>query len=130
MDAGSSVVDVLLIDARRPRLRLFRWQVEKGQMIGTLVMTMRLRERGPAFLIHEPREGFRKLRVRIRRRLAPLGLDEERPAGIESSQGVVEPRGCRDEFTWIASADDDDKDTMVAANGTSAPAMVSSQRNS
>ena len=49
-----------------------------------------LREGGTSFLVHQPRRGVWKDRDGITERLEPVCFEEERPAGPEAAQHVVE----------------------------------------
>jgi hypothetical protein len=51
-----------------------------------------------AFGIDQLGSGFREIAQRIAVRGLALGLNKNRPAGAETAQGVVEPRGDGDQF--------------------------------
>ena len=86
--------------ARRPLVEpglgargvLGRRQPEEGQEIPALEMRTFLLELRPALGIDETRGGIGKLALRIAVGRLALRLDEDRPAGAEAAQRVVEPR--------------------------------------
>src|SRR5262249_53634188 len=78
---------------------LFAWrQPEKGQVVRTLEMGSRFLELCPALSVDEGGDGIWKPALRITLCRKAACLDEDRPAGPEPAQGVVEPRGGANEL--------------------------------
>ena len=78
---------------------LFAWrQPEKGQVVRTLEMRSRFLELRSALGVDEVRDRIRKPTLRIALSRDAACLDENRPAGAESTQRIVEPRGGADEL--------------------------------
>src|SRR5262249_18675782 len=78
---------------------LFAWrQPEKGQVVRTLEMRSRLLELRSALGVDEVRDRVRKPTLRIALCRNAACLDENRPAGTESAQRIVKPRGGADEL--------------------------------
>ena len=75
-----------------------RRQPEQGQEIPALEMRAFLLELGPTFRIDQLRGGFGKIVERISVGGLALGFDEDRPAGSEAAERVVEARGDRDQL--------------------------------
>ena len=75
-----------------------RRQPEQGQEIPALEMRAFFLELGPTFRIDQLRGGFGKIAERIAVGGLALGFDEDRPAGSEAAERVVEPRGDRDQL--------------------------------
>ncbi len=73
-------------------------QPGQREMVATLVMLAFIEKRGATFLIDQPRGGIGKNAVRIGRRLAPLGIEEQRPAGPEALEDIVRSRTCRNQL--------------------------------
>src|SRR6516162_4855163 len=92
--AGSPLVE----PAFGARRFFARRQPEEGQAIRALEMDSRFLELCPALSVDEVRDGVRKLALRITLCRNAACLDENRPAGPEPAQGVVEPRGGANEL--------------------------------
>ena len=75
-----------------------RRQPEQGQEIPALEMRAFFLELGATFRIDQLGGGFGKIAERIAMGGLALGFDEDRPAGAEAAQRVVEPRGDRDQL--------------------------------
>ena len=75
-----------------------RRQPEQGQEIPALEMRAFFLELGPTFLIDQLGGGFGKIVERIAVGGLALRFDEDRPAGSEAAERIVEPRGRRDQF--------------------------------
>ncbi|MCY1540731.1 hypothetical protein D9M68_763870 [compost metagenome] len=84
---------VLVQHPGRAGVRLFGWQVLQREVVVALEVLTGLLERSPPLLVHQPRQRFGEVRVRIIRRRPTLSLDEQRPARAEPAQRVVQPRG-------------------------------------
>src|SRR5215831_16771382 len=94
--AGSSLVE----PAFGTRGLFARRQPEKGQIVRTLEMRSRFLELRSALGVDEVRDRVRKPTLRIALCRNTACLDENRPAGAESTQRIVEPRGGADELGW------------------------------
>ena len=70
----------------------------KGQVVRTLEMRSRFLELRSALGVDEGRDRIRKPTPRITLNRNAACLDENRPAGAESTQRIVEPRGGADEL--------------------------------
>ena len=77
-----------------------RRQPEQGQEIAALEMRAFLLELSTPLRIDQRRNRIKKLAEGIAMRRHTLRLDEHRPAGAETAQGVVEAGGDGDEFGW------------------------------
>ena len=78
---------------------LFAWrQPEKGQVVRALEMRSLFLELRSALGVDEVRDRIGKPALRIALCRNAACLDEDRPAGAEPTQRVVEPRGGADEF--------------------------------
>ncbi len=75
-----------------------RRQPEQGQEIPALEMRAFLLELGATLRIDQLGDGIGKLAQRIAVGRAALRFDEDRPAGAEAAQRIVEPRGDRDQL--------------------------------
>ena len=75
-----------------------RRQPEQGQEIPALEMRAFFLELGPTFLIDQLGGGIGKIAERVAMGRLALGFDEDRPAGSEAPERIVEPRGHRDEL--------------------------------
>src|SRR3546814_778379 len=73
-----------------------RRQPGQGQMVAALIVFAFAEEGGTAFLVDEPRRGVRKAAVGVGRRLATLGLEEQRPARPDPPEDVVDWGAGRD----------------------------------
>ena len=71
---------VLVQHPGRTSARFFGRQAHQRHVVATLEVVARVLEGGPAFLVHQPRQWLRKLRVRIVRCRPTLGLNEQGPA--------------------------------------------------
>src|SRR5262245_1526703 len=93
---GSSLVE----PAFGTRGLFARSQPKKGQVVRTLEMRSRFLELRSALGVDEVRDRVRKPALRIALCRNAACLDENRPAGAESTQRIVEPRGGADELGW------------------------------
>ena len=84
---------VLVQQPGRAGMRLLRRQVLQREVVTALEVLAGLLERSPSLLVHQPRQRFGEVRVRVICRRPTLGLDEQRPARAEPTQRVVQPRG-------------------------------------
>ena len=88
----------LVEQALRPALTVGRRQVEKRQVVATLVMGAIGAEGGVAFLVDEPGGGVGEARAGILVGGHALGLEEQRPAVAEALKHIVQTRGDGDEL--------------------------------
>src|SRR3546814_4540047 len=69
-------------------------------MVAALEVRPRALERGAPFLVNQPRRGIEKNAVGIGQRLAPLGLEVQRPTRSETLEDIVRPRAGRDQLRF------------------------------
>src|SRR5262249_38044342 len=74
------------------------WQIEKGQKIARLVMCAGLLELRSPLCIDQRRRDIRKRIRGIASGGMALGLDKDRPARFQATQGVVETAGNSNEL--------------------------------
>ncbi len=96
--AALHVVAALDQGAARTVHLIGRRQEGEGQIIAALEMLPGALECGAALLVHQPRCGFGKDALGIAQRVAPLGLEVQRPAGAEPLQHIVRPRAGGDQL--------------------------------
>ena len=77
---------------------LGRRQKEEGQVVGALEVSALLLELRLALGVDQRRDRIRERALRIVLRRVAARLDEDRPAGAETAQRIVEPRGRADQL--------------------------------
>ena len=92
--AAAAFIEKALGTGRFPGRR----QIQKGQVIGRLVMRPLLLERGLALGVDQRRRRVRKPSRRVDTGRQPLGLDEEGPTRSKTTEDVVQPSSDADEF--------------------------------
>ena len=95
---GSAPRAALVEPGLGPRGVLGRRQPDEGQEIPALEMRAFFFELRSAFGVHQAGDRIGKLRRGIAVRRLALRLDENRPAGTEAPQGIVEPGRDRHQF--------------------------------